>query len=270
MQVLFLDGYNLIYRARYSFAKGDNSVVYSFFRSLRALVEKFQADKMYFVTEGYPEHRYILHPGYKGTRQKDDDQSFHRQKKEIIQMLKEYFPLTVCRHPHQECDDVIANLVLHKHQHDDCVVVSTDTDFLQLYNTCQNVKIYNPIKKKFAEPPGFDYVTWKSLRGDPSDNIPGIKGIGDKRASMLVSDPDMLVAFLTKDPSYSQILERNRRLIRFVDLRDDIPDLEYAPPKAEWDIVKNKFENMGFHSITNEKGWLKFHNTFKKLQENVA
>ena len=60
MKVLLLDGYNLIYRAHYAPARGEYSTVYCFFRSLRAQVEKFNPDKIYFVLEGYPRRRMEL------------------------------------------------------------------------------------------------------------------------------------------------------------------------------------------------------------------
>lgn len=62
MKVLLLDAYNLMYRARYGFAKGPHSTIFSFFRSLRPLVEKFNPDKVYFVLEGYPKQRMSLLP----------------------------------------------------------------------------------------------------------------------------------------------------------------------------------------------------------------
>ena len=59
MKVLFLDAYNLIYRAKSGFTKGDYYVVYNFFRGLRPLVEKFSPDKVYFVLEGAPQFRKV-------------------------------------------------------------------------------------------------------------------------------------------------------------------------------------------------------------------
>ena len=55
MKTLVLDAYNLIYRAKSGFTKGENAVVFMFFRSLRALIEKFQPDECFFVLEGMPQ-----------------------------------------------------------------------------------------------------------------------------------------------------------------------------------------------------------------------
>ena len=56
-KALILDAYNLIYRAKSGFTKGENAVVFMFFRSLRALIEKFQPDECYFVLEGMPQKK---------------------------------------------------------------------------------------------------------------------------------------------------------------------------------------------------------------------
>ena len=84
MKVLFLDAYNLIYRARSGFTKGEYAIIYNFFRHVRPLVEKFNPDKVYFVLEGNPTFRKQLSEGaYKDNRKSAGD-DFHRQKAAII------------------------------------------------------------------------------------------------------------------------------------------------------------------------------------------
>lgn len=264
MKVLLLDAYNLMYRARYGFGKGEHSTIFSFFRSLRPLVEKFQPDQVYFVLEGYPKKRMALLPEYKGTRVYDDKDDFQRQKRYIIDVMKESFPVHVVRHPDYECDDVIGNLVVHTHKDDECIVVSTDTDFIQLYDQADNVKLYNPVRKKIVDSPEFDYVTWKALKGDGSDNIEGFKGIGDKRATALALDEVMLEGFLGKDDN-QLFFDRNYTLIRFHDLESELASLEENPPVVDWDNVREKFSELGFYSMTNDRAWKKYVDTFQDL-----
>jgi DNA polymerase-1 len=266
LRVLFLDGYNLIYRARNGFQKGENACVYSFFRSLRVLIEKFAPKKAYLILEGIPKQRLAMHEDYKGTRVRDIDENFDRQRAFIINLLKERFPIEVVRHPDYECDDVLAHLV-GVHAKDGCTVVSTDTDFLQLYNKYDNVEIYNPVKKQTADPPDCDYVAWKALRGDVADNIPGFKGVGDKRARVLVQDKDALSKFLSEGetPRYAKFV-KNILLIRFHDLKtEEIAELERSVPTQNWGDVKEQFNAMEFFSITNDKSWDKFVSTFRVL-----
>ena len=268
MKIAILDGYNLIYRARYSVPKwrkpSDHSIVYSFFRSLRPLVEKLEADKIYFVLEGHPKLRMEAAPDYKGTRKYEKDEPFQRQRKELIKLLVESFQIEVIRHPDYECDDVIAYLVDY-HQFDECVVVSTDTDFLQLYNKYSNFKLYNPIKKDYSPAPEFDYVVWKALRGDSADNISGFPGIGDKRAKTLTESPEKLREFLDVDPNRREKFEHNKFMISFHDLSTET-NFERSVPKSNWAQVKEVFEKMQFSSIINDKSWDKFVNTFKYLE----
>ena len=268
MKVLLLDGFNLIYRARHSMSrgyKGNHTTVYSFFRSLRPLIEKFSPDKAYFVLEGYPRRRMELAPDYKGTRTYHDEDGFRAQRKRIIDILKDLFPIEVVRHGDYECDDVLANLIKYDHADDECVVISSDTDFIQLYNQLSNVELYNPIRKLFVPRPDFDYVQWKALRGDSSDNIPGFRGIGKKRATTLVQDPSKLSDFLSQDPARTDLFEHNIAMIKFHDMCETLVEARRWEPVVDWPAVHETFTDMKFFSITNDKSWNKFVNTFACL-----
>jgi DNA polymerase-1 len=179
MRVLLIDGYNMLHRSRTGWAKGENPIVFNFFRSFRSVVDKFKPDVTYFVLEGRPVKRLDMMGEYKGQRVYHDKDDFNRQRKEIIQILKDKFPVNVVRHPNYECDDVLAAIATDTHTNDECIVISSDTDFYQLLQNHNSLKLYNPVKKEFITPPPFDYVTWKALRGDATDNIPGFKGVGD-------------------------------------------------------------------------------------------
>ena len=265
MKVLLLDAYNLIYRAKSGFMKGDYPVVYNFFRGLRPLVEKHNPDKVYFVLEGNPEFRKTINTAYKANRS-NNDRHFHEQKAQIIEMVKQCFPITSVRHPKLECDDTIATLVkVHCTKGDECVIVSGDSDFYQLLNYFDNCKIYHPIKKSFIEKPDYDYVTWKALRGDATDNISGIPGCGDKTATKLVRDPQLMTEYLSKDPIRQQIFERNVNLIRLVDFSDDLSVLESNDGFSDWEELFDLFSEMGFDSMLKEKTWNKYIGTFKNL-----
>ena len=270
MKVLILDGYNLIYRARHSIPRwhkeNEYSIIYSFFRSLRPIIEKFNPDKVYFVTEGYPKMRLEASSEYKGTRPREKDQNFKNQKSEIISLLVNHFPIEVIRHPEYECDDVIGFLAKDKHREDECVVVSTDTDFIQLLNTPWNIQIYNPIRKSFVSKPNFDYVQWKALRGDSCDNISGFRGIGDKRATALIESSEKLEEFLDAELGRKEKFEHNIFMIKFHDMRSIEHEFERSSSIAGWDNLKHAFEKMEFKSIINDKSWDKFKNTFSKLE----
>lgn len=264
MKVLLVDGYNMLYRARSGWAKGDNPIVYTFFRSFRAAVNKFNPDRVYFILEGKPVKRLAMMKEYKAQRVYHDKDDFHRQKRFVIKMLKDVFPVHVVRHPYYECDDVLAELASVTHKDDECIVVSSDTDFYQLLQTHDSLKLYNPIRKKFIESPQCDYVSWKALRGDNSDNIEGFRGIGDKRAALLLEDKAAFQKFLEDDENLKKF-NRNCEMIRFHDMGSDLDNIEKSDVVFDDTEVKSVFTDMQFFSIINEKFWPKFVETFQNL-----
>jgi DNA polymerase-1 len=203
-------------------------------------------------------------PEYKGTRIRADKNNFHEQKRMIIRLMKDHFPAVSIRHPDYECDDVLAHLVRNIHTEDECVIVSSDSDFYQLYNTCNNVEIYNPVRKMVIPNVEFDYVAYKALRGDTSDNIPGFDGIGNKRAKKLVDSPELLKEFFEKEPGRKEKFEMNCELIRFHNLKNETEQFEYSDPDVNWKAIKAKFNDLQFFSITNPKSWSKFVTTFDR------
>jgi DNA polymerase-1 len=273
MKVVLFDAMNLIHRSRNSFHKGDHPLTYQFFRSLKPLLEKFHPDLAYFVLEGRPKHRTQTYDGYKSNRPAQPD-SFWRQQGEILQIMQD-LPVVQIRHPDYECDDVIANLAkLHTEAGNDVVIVSGDSDFIQVFDSMDHnrINIYHPIKKIFVEKPAHVYLDWKALRGDVSDNIPGIKGVGDKTATKIINDPVLMKETLA-DPLKREIFERNKLLIAFhwfEDLTDDLQNegVEILYPEPSMKNVLNTFKKMGFESMLTEKYWPKFKNAFSTLCES--
>ena len=273
MKVVLFDGMNLIHRARSGFMKGDNALTFSFFRSLKPLVEKFKPDTAYFVLEGRPKHRNELLTEYKANRPKGTD-DFWRQANDIREILLN-LPIIQIRHPDYECDDVIANLAKqHVENGNEVVVVSNDSDFIQLYDCLDNTRfqIWNPMKKKYVEKPDHNYLEWKALRGDSSDNIPGIKGVGDKTATKLMNDPVLLEQTLEK-ANNREVFERNKALIEFHWFSSSDKDLVDAGTQVKYPVVSmsavyKAFADRGFGSMINEKYWSKFQIAFHPLVVN--
>jgi len=266
MKVVLYDAYNLIYRARHALPpamqKTEYGIAFAFFRSLAALNRKHQPDKAYFVTEGTPVLRLELLPEYKGTRKRDNDEGFARQRRMIIDMIDESFPIVVANHVNHECDDIIAHLAKkHDDAGDEVIVVSTDTDFLQLANTLKSYKQYNPIRKCFVDLPSHDYVAWKALTGDSCDNIMGFKGIGNKRALSMLSDPEKFNAFLSTEGHNEKYL-LNKKLISFIDVSNEENMITLSNEQSVWSEIYNAFDKMGFKTVISQKGWENFVNAF--------
>ncbi|HEX3099400.1 MAG TPA: DNA polymerase I [Patescibacteria group bacterium] len=149
-----------------------------------------------------PTFRDEMYADYKGTRVKGDDELYAQfpRIKEIVRALN----IPIFEIEGFEADDVLGTLATHicaKHKDVDCdVMIATgDLDSLQLVNEC--VKIYTlrkglndtavydiaAVKERYGLMPK-QMIDYKALRGDPSDNIKGVKGIGEKTAAQLIQD----------------------------------------------------------------------------------
>lgn len=272
MTILAIDFMNQAHRARSGFQMGPAPVVFNFFRQFKALVDQFKPTRIYVALEGKPVHRYEAMGEYKANRKVDPDdpkakelEKFFKQKDVIVDLLQKHFPVSVVRHATSECDDTLANLIRRSSSAVDWVLVSSDTDFIQLLQEHDNLRIYNPVQKKFVEAPDYPYVTWKALRGDPTDNIPGVPGIGDKTADKLASDPDLLKEFITR-PEVEPIFTRNFELIRFKEWSDEERDqMTSSSPAKDWQVVKDVFAGYGFNSMVKDEAWQKFTSSFDNL-----
>src|SRR5581483_3019702 len=251
------------------------NVVFNFVRNLRSLVETMEPTRVYFTLEGAPKRQLDMLPTYKANRigrdepkeGKRSEEDYRRQNEIIVRILSHMLPITVVQHPDFEADDLIYNLVCRASSAIEFTVVSTDTDFIQMLQEFGNVKLYNPITKKYVSPPeGYSYVVWKSLRGDGSDNIPGLPGVGDTRAAELASDPHKLMNFLDKDNTLAEHADRNVRLIRFYRWSDaEALKMRSSGCPRDWTLIKAEFEGMAFKSMLKESTWDKFVATFDPL-----
>jgi DNA polymerase-1 len=269
MKVLLVDGYNLLHRARFGFAKGDYNIVYNFFRGFRSLVEKMGPDKVVFVLEGFPEFRYGAYPEYKANRKTEDPKKiaeladFRRQKAICIDLLAR-LPIELIKHSDYEGDDLIGTLVKKKYVNDKCIIATGDTDFIQLLKL-PNAHIYNPIRKLWVAGPDYDYVLWKAMVGDTSDNIKGVPRVGSKTAKKVLELTEAKrQAWLDEKPERRATVERNQRLIRFADVPLD--EVESLSEPTDFDYVKDMFNKMEFKTITSDKSWAKYVGTFSGLQ----
>ena len=127
-------------------------------------------------------------------RGETEEESFERQKLILKQILEELF-VRVCEYDEVEGDDLIAHYVKNKKSNERVVIVSGDRDLTQLIN--DEVCVYIPSLKKYISPKnhiqelGYTHenvLIKKILCGDSSDNIKGIKGMGDKTFFSLFPD----------------------------------------------------------------------------------
>lgn len=128
-------------------------------------------------------------------------------------------PITVFAVDNIEADDTIAYLAsLVKERNGKAIIMSTDKDFLQLVGP--NCEVYNPIKKKtytesvVIEEYGIhpkNFLLYRAIEGDKSDNIPGIKGIGRTTLLKYFSDLNSTQFHISDFVSRSESIEPKKR-----------------------------------------------------------
>lgn len=270
-KILIIDGMNFMHRCRAGF-QAPHSIVYNAFRNLRALIEVHAPTRVIFVLEGTPVKRLAISSDYKGTRAVEPGSikelemaPFYAQCEVTIDTMKRHFPISVVQHPGFECDDTIYNLIKRSSTAVPWIVASNDTDFIQLLNEFDHVSLYNMMTKEFVDKPAYDYVTWKSLRGDGSDNIKGLPGIGDVTATKLIDDPEALKKLFESNELANQFA-KNYSMIKFHTWSNDEAELmNSSSPIRDWNAVEASFAGWGFKSIVKEPYWTRFKVTFDPL-----
>lgn len=264
---LVLDGYNLIHRARGGFQKGEWPIAFNFFRGLRPIIEKFlPLESAWMAFEGHPQRQLKLLPEYKANRPESND-DFRRQATRIMDVLR-HMPIKMVRHPSREADDTIASIVSHLASIDgqaDITIVSSDSDFTQLLQLDQRVRLWNWRDQAFVQPPDYDYVGWKALRGDPTDNIPRCHGMTEAAALRTIKDANGLKA-LMQDAAFQEAFERNLGLIRLEAFSSaELLSAMISHGTSSWEIVRSMLDDMGFKSMLKPTTWDKYTSTFDSI-----
>jgi DNA polymerase I len=228
-RVFLVDGYALIYRAFFALisrplttARGENtSAAWGVVNFLQRLLATHRPEYLGWVHDSGLSFRHERYPAYKATREKltDELQSDFDTGMERICQLLEAYRVPVLSLKGYEADDVIGTLARQSvAQGTNVVIVSGDKDFQQLVQP--GVWLLNPGRggpasveeqwvsvengaERLGVPPRHvtDYL---ALVGDSSDNVPGVKGIGDKTARELVDQFGDLEAILSAAPSLTK------------------------------------------------------------------
>ena len=220
VKLLLVDGPYYVYRSFFAIRELSNSrgeptnAIYGFVKVLRKMLRDLQPDRAAVLwDEGLPHRRTQLQPEYK--QQRAEMPELMRPQIAHIRRLVPLLGIASLRQPDTEADDLIASYACEaERQEMDVVVATNDKDLFQLVNG--RVRVYTTNKADFASPKdgfallGGDYVREKwgveprqigdvlCLVGDASDNIPGVSGLGPKRAAALVKEFGSITALLTR------------------------------------------------------------------------
>ncbi len=277
-----IDGNSIAYRAFYALPddlatkSGQvTNAVFGFTRMLIRLIKDhhpegvavaWDVSRKTFRTDSYPE--------YKANRDKAPDH--FRSQLPLIDEVLEALHIPQLRQEGYEADDIIASLAKKAVEDGwDVLVVTGDRDAFQLVGGPVKV-LYTRrgisdtvladedwIEEKYGVSPA-QYVEYAALRGDNSDNLPGVPGVGEKTAAKLIAEygsiDGVYRAVAEQTPKLRENLASNRdQVFLNRELMALVTDLDLGPGTSdyatrEWDrtTVKNLFDSLEFHTMWND------------------
>jgi len=295
-KVLIIDGLNLFVRVFSVMPNlNDDGIhvggIVGFLRSMAYAINMIRPTRAIIVFDGkggssrrrklYPEYKNKKKTKYRVNRSNDFSSTEDEHKNMImkLQRIVEYLetlPVTILSYDNIEADDTIGYISKQVLRNSDIVIMSTDKDFLQLANG--RIKIWSPTKKKMYDEDAvlneygissYNFIWYRVLDGDKSDNIKGVKGIGlktiQKRLPLLsenkIADMSEIVA---EFPDNKSVIELNYKLMQLLDVdisgstKTKIIQKVNEPVNR---LIKYKFQTMFledklFTALPNVTSWL--------------
>ena len=278
-RLFLLDGHSLSYRAFFalppSLATTSGQVtnaVYGFTSMLIKLLTEEHPDLIAVAFDvGKPTARLEKYAEYKAGRPETPDE-FRQQLGLIVEVL-ETLRIPVIGIEGHEADDAIATLAVRAlEQGIEVVVVTADRDFFQLvrpgitvmFNVkgISDIRVYDvdAVTERFGLPPE-KYLEYVALKGDASDNIPGVPGVGEKTASKLVQDFGSVEELLKRTDELKGKLKDsieaagdqlalNKELAE-LNTHVDVPIAPEDAVMGEWDLdaVRRLFTSLEFRTL---------------------
>jgi DNA polymerase-1 len=264
-KILLVDGSALLHRAYHAYpplkSKAGDIVgaVYGVASILISALEEVKPSHVMVAWDlPKPTFRHIKYVGYKAQRPKADAEMVKQIPKvkeiieamDIVQVAQEGF----------EADDIIGTLSTnYSNAQNDVVILTGDQDTMQLVNDLVRILtpakganppvLYGPeeVKAKYAVTPS-QIVDYKALIGDPSDNIPGVAGIGPKSAATLLN------LFGTVENIYKNIDKiENEKVKEKLNAGKDSVELSYELSKIVTDMnISESMESMEYKGLQGE------------------
>jgi 5'-3' exonuclease len=198
--LLIVDSLNIAFRWKH---QGVTDFKHDYVRTVESLAKSYNAGTIVIAADGGSSYRKEIFPEYKANRKVKYAEQTPQEEKEFamfmaefsntLTLLKEKYP--VFQFKGVEADDIAAYITQHLDDYglDECWMVSSDRDWDLLIS--DRVSRFSTVTRKeitldnWDEHYDFDipdYITFKCLCGDKGDNVPGIPGIGPKRAVQLM------------------------------------------------------------------------------------
>ena len=279
MKLLLIDGNSLVYRAFFALptdmatASGQvTNAVYGFATMLVTMVKDQNPDGVLVVFDRKePTFRHEAIPEYKAQREKTPEILL-----EQLQIARELLDVLGIAHREAvgfEGDDIIATVAARAvSESHDVIIVTGDRDAYQLVKDPHIKVMYN--KRGVSDYALYDeagivertgvhpskYADYAAMRGDPSDNLDGVPGVGEKTAAKLLNQYGDLAGVLAhaadQTPKLRAALEEHgERVVRnakMMVLRTDVPvELEFSTLVPSPDLTRSKalFESLEFKNM---------------------
>ena len=278
-RLFILDGHSLAYRAFFALPStlatttGQvTNAVYGFTSMLIKLLAEERPDLIAVAFDvGKPVARLAMDAEYKaGRRETPED---FRPQLGLIHEVVESLRIPMLLVQDHEADDAIGTLAIRASERGiDSTIVTADRDFFQLVRPGIRV-LFNRrgisdiadvdeswVEDRYGLPPG-KYLEYVALKGDTSDNIPGVPGVGEKTAAKLIQQYGSVEEVLAHTDELKGRLKENieaagDRLILNKDLARIVTDvpLDVEPEEAvmgDWDVdeVRRLFTSLEFRSL---------------------
>lgn len=266
-KIILVDGHNLLFRMFYGIpssiknSKGKEiKGLVGFIGSLKKLVNEFNPHSLIVVFDSETSRNNNLEVDefYKSNRTDytdviEEENPFSQLP--LIMKALDYLNISYLEVQNNEADDYIASIIENnKNNPYQYIIVSTDSDFIQLVN--ENTFLYIPrgknsilyneeqVLKRYNISPD-KYITFKALVGDKSDNISGIKGIGNIIASKILQY-NSIENYILNNPNQkiSKLLTDNKdkieKNIKLISMNKSIDTSEMFFNKLSDKIINNK------------------------------
>ena len=255
--LLIVDALNIAFRWKH---QGVTDFKYDYVRTVESLAKSYNAGTIIICADGGSSYRKAIFPEYKANRKEKYAEQTEQEAKEFEIFMAEFSnTLTLLKEKHPvfqfkgvEADDIAAyiSMNLDKFNFEECWMISSDRDWDLLIN--ERVSRFSTVTRKeitldtWDEHYDFeveDYITFKCLTGDKGDNVPGIPGVGPKRAVQLMEQYGNVFDIYSACPlegryKYIESLNENaEQLLTNVELMDLVTYAEEAIGKENKQII---------------------------------
>ena len=252
--LLIVDGLNVAFRWKH---QNILDFKYDYIRTIESLAKSYNAGTIIVCADGGSTYRKDIYPEYKAKRKERFADQTEQEAKEFEMFMAEFQDtLTLIKQKYPvfhfrgvEADDIAAYITLN-FDFDDCWLISSDKDWDLLIN--DKVSRFSTVTRKettvfnWDEHYDFeieDYITFKCLTGDKGDNVPGVPGVGPKRAVQLMEQYGTVFDIYDACPlegryKYIQAVNENaEQLLQNVELMDLVTYSEEAIGKENTEVI---------------------------------